>query len=1002
MRGRVSIAGVAVAVLWAAGGLRAQVPVPVGAGSYASYPPATEGTAVTAWAESPPVYLVDTNARPLPTNKWWTDLLMVRYSGNLWAYPFTVSADAQGANLYWPTNWNATGSEMALGSALRVRGRVTPLADPEQRVLADFEGGVFPTGWVVAGSAFGPAPATGIWPGQSGAGNFLGEGFANSFYGGDGPTGTLYSTPFVIDRAFLHFLIGGGRHANTACVNLVVADAVVRSATGSNSEYLTWTHFDLAGLQGQTGRLEVVDRATGGWGHILADQFVLTDQPTNPAASYATTFAPADARALRWGDWTLSYRLAQRTNAYLDVTLGRGQPFVWVEATGVQLQLDLGTGAQLFDGADAALPAVLTTGAVGVAWQGRRYGVYGPPDTEFRLTGTTLRASSPFLVVAALPAAAHLDRLAPFASAIPRDSRFDWDYDPAAGLVTTHWQLDTEPLQPGATNALLGWLPHHLRGTVHELALAEWNYATPRGPLRLSTGGTAHITYAFPGLVPSLPPPAGAGWSNNFSAARMRGYLQGVAGMNYGGDTYWGGKDVLRYAQHLWWAEALGEPVRTALLARARASLADWYTYTPGEPEHFFAAYTNWGGMVGFNSSYGSEFFTDHHFHYGYFTHATALLGLLDPTFLADYGEMATRVARQYANWDRSDTNFPYLRTFDPWAGHSYAGGQSAGNGNNQESTSEAVQSWGGLFLLGEALSNEAMRATGAMGWALETAATRLYWLNADGDLLPPAYTQSVVGILFNGGQAYATYFSGDPGWIHGIQWLPPSPLQAHLALDPAFSATRYQQMRAERTAAEGTATVSSMGASLGNVALGYLQQFDPEWAVAEFEALWLAGDAVANDNGNSGATYYQAHANRQLGRRRWDLRTDVPAAAVYAVPTGGLAVVAWIGSPRVVTVLSNNLPMAHVVAGQRGLLRAAVETEPPDVQEAEASPDAVRLRIGSRSGVSYGVWSAADPSGPWSPAGAAVPGTGGDLWLEAVQGTGSAPRFFQARQFPP
>ena len=981
---------------------RAQVPVAAGAGSYASYPPSSEGAGVAAFAASPPVYLVDTNARPLPTNKWWSDLLMSRYSGNLWAYPFTVSADAQGANVYGPTNWNATGTEMQPGSALRVRGRVAPAPDPADRVLADFEGGIFPTGWVVAGAAFGPAPATGTWSGQSGAGNFLGEGFANSFYGGDGPTGGLYSAPFVIDRDYRHFLVGGGRHANTACVNLVVADAVVRSATGSNSEYLTWTRFDVADLLGLTGRLEVVDRATGGWGHILADQFVLSDRATNPAAQYSTAFAPADARALRWGDWTVSFRMTQRTNAYLDVTIGRGQPFVWLEFTGMDPELVISAGASLFDGAGTTLPDSVTTGAVGLAWQGRRYGLYAPPGTLFRLTNATVSANAGFLVLAALPDAAALDRLAPFACAIPRDSRFDWTYDPASGAVDTHWELVTDALQPGATNAMLGWLAHHLRETEHDLALAEWAYATPRGPLRVSTGGTAAIRFLFPGLVPTLPAPASTAPSNAFDAARMRGFLQGVAAMAYGGDTYWGGKDVLRYAQNLWWAVELGEPVQTALLARARASLADWYTYTPGETEHFFAAYTNWGAIVGFNSSYGSEFFTDHHFHYGYFTFATALLGLLDPSFLADYGAMAELVARQYANWDRASTNFPYLRTFDPWAGHSYAGGTGSVNGNNQESTSEAVQSWGGLFLLGEALGNNAMRAAGAMGWTLETSATRHYWFNEDGDLFPAAYTQSVVGILFNAGQAYATYFSGDPGWIHGIQWIPPSPLQAHLALDPAFSAAQYDAMLAERLAAEGTNTISSMGGSLGNVVLGYRQQFAPEAVVTEFEKLWTANDAVSRDTGNAGATYYQAHANRRLGPRRWDLRADAPAAAVYATPTGGLEVVAWIDGPRVVTVLSNGVPVAHVVVAQRGLLHAGVGAEPPEVRAVETDAGAVRLRIGSLTGVSYGVWSAADPSGPWSPAGAAVPGTGGDVWIEAAHGADPAHGFFQARQFPP
>ena len=59
-------------------------------------------------------------------------------------------------------------------------------------------------------------------------------------------------------------------------VRLVVDGQVVRSATGSNSETLDWNSWNLSDLQGKTGHIEVVDDNTGGWGHILADQFSLS------------------------------------------------------------------------------------------------------------------------------------------------------------------------------------------------------------------------------------------------------------------------------------------------------------------------------------------------------------------------------------------------------------------------------------------------------------------------------------------------------------------------------------------------------------------------------------------------------------------------------------------------------------------------------------------------------------------------------------------------------
>ncbi len=62
-------------------------------------------------------------------------------------------------------------------------------------------------------------------------------------------------------------------------VNLLVGGKVVRSATGSNSEVLDWTSWDIAEFRGEDAQVQIVDRGTGGWGHILADAFTQSDAP---------------------------------------------------------------------------------------------------------------------------------------------------------------------------------------------------------------------------------------------------------------------------------------------------------------------------------------------------------------------------------------------------------------------------------------------------------------------------------------------------------------------------------------------------------------------------------------------------------------------------------------------------------------------------------------------------------------------------------------------------
>jgi len=153
----------------------------------------------------------------------------------------------------------------------------------EDIVIADFEGGNY-GGWKATGNAFGAAPAKGALPQQRPVGGFKGKGLVNSYLQGDKATGTLTSPAFAIERGYITFLIGGGRHAE-ACMQLLVGEKVVAAASGRNSERLLPSYFDVKKFKGKTARLRIVDKATGGWGHINVDHIVLSDaKPEIPPA----------------------------------------------------------------------------------------------------------------------------------------------------------------------------------------------------------------------------------------------------------------------------------------------------------------------------------------------------------------------------------------------------------------------------------------------------------------------------------------------------------------------------------------------------------------------------------------------------------------------------------------------------------------------------------------------------------------------------------------------
>ena len=145
-------------------------------------------------------------------------------------------------------------------------------------VIEDFESDSYKQ-WTMSGDAFGEAPASGALPNQNAVSGFRGKRLVNTFFGGDESTGTATSPSFEIERSHIAFLIGGGPHKQTVGIELLVDGKVVRSATGSESEDLLWSSWEVSDLKGNNARVRIYDKATRGWGHINVDHIIQTNRP---------------------------------------------------------------------------------------------------------------------------------------------------------------------------------------------------------------------------------------------------------------------------------------------------------------------------------------------------------------------------------------------------------------------------------------------------------------------------------------------------------------------------------------------------------------------------------------------------------------------------------------------------------------------------------------------------------------------------------------------------
>lgn len=651
---------------------------------------------------------------------------------------------------------------------------------------------------------------------------------------------------------------------------------------------------------------------------------------------------------VRWGDWTITMRMEAPGGKWVDVTVGRGMPNAWLELTGdtsLILRTTMKPTPRTVAGGSIKFP--YTGDNLLINQDGRWWGIFAPVGTKFEMTNdlmkVTFSGKDKYLSIAPLPDVSMAKVYFDHAYAVPRDSQVDWQLNESTWTMKTTWIVTTEALRGDNKQVIQGWLPHHLRNnTIDFKLIAGKTYLSPRGPVRLSMGESFGITWPAPNVLYDLPMPEGA---RTLDRSRMNGYLEAFAREHsskpedYRDNTYWGGKKLQHDAQMALIAKRLNNPTFKTHAGQLQKAMEDWLTWTPGEKEFFFTAYPGTGSLIGFPPAYGSESFTDNHFHFGYFTAAGGMLATIDPQFAKDYGPMLKLVARQYANWDRTSKDFPFMRTFDLWSGHSYAGGTSGAAGNNQESTSESINAWLGVVLLGQVLHDKEMTDAGLMGYQMESQATMNYWFNASGESWGPTWKKPNVGILEDWGNVYGTFFGAEPEWIYGIQLIPNTPALDFHAVDPQAAQKTLDAMLAERTKKGKGGKLSDLDGEWACLILAQQSRINPALGLKIFNQLHAANNNTVRNDTIAGITYYQVAAYGALGLRDLTLRTDAPMSGVYRDSvTGKVTVVVYNpdAALRTVRVLDDKGQVGTITAPANQL-----SALPLDLQATTPSPSA-------------------------------------------------------------
>lgn len=317
--------------------------------------------------------------------------------------------------------------------------------------------------------------------------------------------------------------------------------------------------------------------------------------------------------------------------------------------------------------------------------------------------------------------------------------------------------------------------------------------------------------------------------------------------------TYFSGKALDKYAYILLVLSDILEStdVTSDVLERIKTAFSTFTSNTQQVPlmyDTLVKGITSTGAQNGDSSlDFGSPYYNDHHFHYGYFIHAAAVVAHVDlkagGTWGADNAAWVNALVRDVANPSSEDSYFPVFRSFDWFSGHSWAKGLFASSdGKDEESSSEDYNFAYGMKLWGNVIGDASMEARGdLMLSVMRRAMDKYFYMKSDNTVQPSNFiANKVPGITFENKLDYTTYFGTNVEYIHGIHMIPVTPVSSYLRT-PAFVEEEWTDIIAS--------LVDNVDSGWKGILKSNQALYDPVSAYSffaqdDFDSTWLDGGA--------------------------------------------------------------------------------------------------------------------------------------------------------------
>ncbi len=510
-------------------------------------------------------------------------------------------------------------------------------------------------------------------------------------------------------------------------------------------------------------------------GKVVDANFIFTSHTENlsfRAAEGAASQAVTDHGPLHvsvdWGSGSGSMR----------TDLVRGQPYMTMHYTGLTPRIGTVHAITGLNGGSAS-EAVTDTRFEVQLNNGQTWILYASSSITLSLNNGALQASNVFTgsLRAAFSDGTSEAVLDAHAGRIPTGGTVSATAQNDIGTITFDWTTQ------GSGPLLMMALPHHM-----DVLSSPSTTSVVHNTIKGDMTGISGLSWTMEEPLTTIGFEAAQPIHPDYEQDVRNALAEDVGFAVTAGDPYFGGKQFSALARLALIADELNEPAlasqyRTALGSGLEERLAG----QNGDPLVYDQT---WGGLVissGLNNAaaaFGQGYYNDHHFHYGYWIYAAAAMAKDNPTWVAQWGDEVMDLIRDVAEPSGNDPHYGFMRNKDWFVGHSWAAGLfEFGDARNQESSSEAVNAWYGVYLYGLAIGDDRIRDLGRVMLATELRSTWKYWqINTGEGVYPePFASNKVVGILWGTKVDHATFFGANLEFIHGIQMLPFTPITEEL-----------------------------------------------------------------------------------------------------------------------------------------------------------------------------------------------------------------------------